>query len=89
MALTEAVGARFGLTPYGGEYGPEPVPHLTVAHDAPAARLRAVADELARGLPVTTRIENAVLLVEDGGWWSPHSLLPLGTRSGSGATIDP
>lgn len=86
-ALTSAVGTRFGLAPYGGEHGPDPVPHLTVAHDAPAARLRAVADELALGLPVVTRVERALLVVERAGWWSPHTPLPLAPRSGSGATI--
>lgn len=86
-ALTDAVGARFGLAPYAGEHGSDPVPHLTVAYDAPAPRLRAVADELAGGLPVATRVEQALLMVERDGWWCPHSALPLSTRSGSGATI--
>ncbi|MGI5127300.1 2'-5' RNA ligase family protein [Pseudonocardia sp. CA-107938] len=85
VALTEAVGERFGLQPYGGEH--EPVPHLTVAYDAPAERLQAVAAELAGGLPVVAEIDQAVLYVEADGRWAPHLPLPLGTRSGSGARI--
>jgi 2'-5' RNA ligase len=85
VELTRAVGDRFGLLPYGGEY--EPVPHLTVGYDAPLERLHAVAAELTRGLPVRTRIEQAVLFTETAGRWSPHSSLPLGTRSGTGARI--
>jgi 2'-5' RNA ligase len=85
VELTRAVGDRFGLLPYGGEY--EPVPHLTVGYDAPLERLRAVAAELTGGLPVSGRIEQAVLFVEAEGRWSPHTPLPLGTRSGTGARI--
>ena len=88
VELTRAVGDRFGLLPYGGEHGAEPVPHLTVAYDAPVERLRAAAAELARGLPVSTRIEQAVLFVETDGGWSPHTPLPLGTRSGTGVRIE-
>jgi 2'-5' RNA ligase len=89
VALTRAVAGRFGLVPYGGEHGSEPVPHLTVGYDAPPARLRAAAAELARGLPLATRIEEAVLVVETDGRWAPHAELPLGTRSGTGVRIRP
>lgn len=85
VELTRAVGDRFGLLPYGGEY--EPVPHLTVGYDAPLERLRAVAAELTGCLPVSARIEQAVLYVEAEGRWSPHTPLPLGTRSGTGVRI--
>jgi 2'-5' RNA ligase len=81
VALTAAVQARFGLAPYGGAYGDEPVPHLTVGHDAPAERLRAAAAELEPGLPVHARVRSARLIVGSRGGtvpWRTAAELPLG-----------
>ena len=56
VALTAAVAAAFpAYPPYGGAHD-EVIPHLTVGHDAPEARLRdAEADVLPR-LPVSADI---------------------------------
>ncbi|OLT11498.1 hypothetical protein BJF78_04905 [Pseudonocardia sp. CNS-139] len=62
VTLTRAVAARFGLRPYGGEYGDDVVPHLTVGHRAPAQRLRAAAAEVERGLPLMAPVRTLSLL---------------------------
>ena len=82
VALTLAVQERFGLVPYGGEYGVEPVPHLTVGHGASPPRLRAAAVHVEAGLPLRAEIGAARLIV---GSRHPHSWctvaeLPLGLR---------
>jgi 2'-5' RNA ligase len=87
VALTHAVQERFGLLPYGGEHGTEVVPHLTVAHDAPPARLREAARELEAGLPVHAEIGAAALMVGSRApdSWRTVADLPLARRSQSGA----
>jgi 2'-5' RNA ligase len=88
IALTAAVQERFGLLPYGGAFGDDVVPHLTVGHDAPRDRLRAAAAEVAIGLPVRAEITSAHLIVGSRapGSWRTVAELPLGpTRSQSGA----
>ncbi|WP_232667925.1 2'-5' RNA ligase family protein [Pseudonocardia sp. TRM90224] len=76
-ALTAAVSERFGLRPYGGVH--EPVPHLTVAHDAPLPRLRAAADELAGGLPVRAAVTEVALIAgrREPESWTTVATFPL------------
>lgn len=80
VALTLAVQDRFRILPYGGDHGPEPVPHLTVGHQAPPARLRAAAAELQAGLPFRAEIRTAQLLAGSGlpNSWRTVAELPLG-----------
>lgn len=81
-ALTAAVQARFGLAPYGGVYGDDPTPHLTVGHDAPVVRLRAAAAELEPRLPVRARVRSVRLIVGSRGGavpWRTAAELPLGS----------
>ncbi|MBN9098258.1 MAG: 2'-5' RNA ligase family protein [Pseudonocardia sp.] len=80
VRLTLAVQERFGAVPYGGEHGREPVPHLTVGHDAPLPRLRAVAAHLETGLPFTAEIRAAQLLAGSRlpDSWRTVARLPLG-----------
>lgn len=80
-ALTAAVGAAFGgLQPYGGQYGPDPVPHLTVGHGHPRARLQEAADAVQARLPIEADIADAVLMtgVDAPNAWSVHTVLHLG-----------
>lgn len=82
VALMTTIHARFGLAPYGGAHGGEPVPHLTVGHQAPVRRLRAAAVELARGLPVEATIRSVRLI---GGrravdTWTTLAEFPLAGR---------
>jgi 2'-5' RNA ligase superfamily len=65
-ALTRAVWDRFPqCPPYGGEHA-DPIPHLTVADQAPPARMREVERLVAPHLPVTTRVTHARLIVGTG-----------------------
>lgn len=87
VALTAAVRDRFGLAPYEGAYGSEVVPHLTVGHDAPPARLRTAAAAVEAGLPVRAEITQAHLMVGSRGVgpWRTIAELPLARRSHSAA----
>jgi 2'-5' RNA ligase len=82
--LTFAVLDRFpDCPPYGGAFGTEPVPHLTVLdhsgdrHDASAAHAEFV--ELATPrLPIDCELREVRLLVEDtAGDWTTHTSFPL------------
>lgn len=80
VTLTLAVQDRFGTVPYGGDHGPDPEPHLTVAHHAPPSRMRAAAARLEAGLPFTAEIRAARLLAGSRlpNSWRTVAELPLG-----------
>jgi 2'-5' RNA ligase len=62
--------------PYGGEFD-EIIPHLTVAQDVGDGTLDAVDAELSPGLPLTARLDHALLLVNDGTRWRERARLPF------------
>lgn len=80
--LTDAVAAEFpGHPPYGGAFD-DVVPHLTVGElrsGTPAGLRAAEADVTAR-LPVTTRIEHALVIhgTSQPDSWRTVATLPLG-----------
>ena len=70
VSLTREIGRQFGLQPFGGEFGEDPVAHLTVAnHAAPAAR-KQIADTLGPILPISLRAVEAWLMTGSNvrGW---------------------
>lgn len=79
-ALIDAVGGRFpDHRPYGGAH-PDPVPHLTIGHDAPVEVLRAAAEAIAPLLPIRTRV-TAVHVMHgspEADSWRTVVALPLG-----------
>ncbi len=81
-ALTRAVWDRFpGYPRYGGTHA-DPVPHLTVGHDAPVDLLRAAADAVTPHLPIRVPV-TTVRLIEGSaapGSWRTVADLPLGPR---------
>jgi 2'-5' RNA ligase len=79
VALTRAVGVRFGLTPYGGAHGDGSTPHLTIGHNSPLPQLRAAAAAVAAGPPVRAHVRAAVLMAgsREPGSWQPVAELPL------------
>jgi hypothetical protein len=82
-ALTRAVWARFpDHPPYRGEYE-HLEPHLTIGHGKPAADLRAAEDAVARHLPLTARVDRALLIqgTAEPGSWHTRAELPLGRIS--------
>jgi 2'-5' RNA ligase len=61
--LTQEIGQQFGLQPFGGAFGVNPVTHLTVAIlDSPLKR-RDLAIQLATELPIRVKAEQAWLMV--------------------------
>ena len=79
VALTRAVGDRFGLEPYEGAYAGA-VPHLTIGHGAPMDRMRAAEAEVAAGPPLRTSVRSALLMTGSraAGSWTTVAELPLG-----------
>jgi 2'-5' RNA ligase len=78
-ALTAAVWQRFpDHPPYGGAHA-DPVPHLTVGHDAPIEVLRAAAEAIRPLLPVRAKITTARLMrgSPDSTPWHTVAELPL------------
>ena len=81
-SLTRAVVDQFpGHEPYGGEYD-EVVPHLTVGESGcgTTADLRAAEADITGTLPITARIERAVLMAgtDQPGSWHTLADLPFG-----------
>jgi hypothetical protein len=79
-ALIDAVWTAFPeCPPYGGAYD-EPVPHLTVGHDADPDVLAAAGRAVAARLPITAAVRAAHLLqgAEAPGAWRSVAELPLG-----------
>jgi len=61
--LTTEIGSRFGVLPFGGAFGDEPVPHLTVAIVESGSKRERLIDQLVPRLPITLRAEEAWLMV--------------------------
>jgi 2'-5' RNA ligase superfamily len=76
--LTRALEREFpDYPPYGGLYD-DLAPHLTVAHQADEADLRAVEADLRSGLPIAGRAEHLTLMTEDDdGLWSVRHRFPF------------
>lgn len=83
VALTGAVQERFRLTAYGGKYGGDPVPHLTVGNGAPLPRLHAAAAAVTAGLPLRAEINSVRVITgrRSVNSWSTVAELSLGPRS--------
>lgn len=79
LALTRAVCERFpDYPPYRGEHQ-DVVPHLTVGIDQPVEALESAERAIEPGLPVSSRVSNAVLMQGSSGpgSWSIVAELPL------------
>ncbi len=78
-ALTTAVRQRFpGIAPYEGAH-PDPVPHVTIGHDAPREVLVAAARAIEPHLPIREEVTVATLLQgsPDPGSWHTVAEFPL------------
>ena len=76
VRLTGDIGRRFGLLPFGGQFGDVPVPHLTVAMPESGATRQQVADQLGSALPMALHADRAWLMVGDtaGGWVNTRTM---------------
>jgi len=61
--LTREIGEEFGPLPFGGEFGKDPVVHLTLAIQASQSTRRQIADRLGPVLPIRLRAVEAWLMV--------------------------
>jgi 2'-5' RNA ligase len=62
-SVSKEIGSRFGLLPFGGAFGDEPVPHLTVGILDSRSRRQQLANLLRPTLPTAVRAEEAWLMV--------------------------
>ncbi len=81
--LTRAVVARFPeYRPYGGAFGSDSTPHLTVAQIAAPAEFDAMGAELqaacAQALPIRSRAETVLLMHNVTGPWTVNRSFRLG-----------
>ena len=77
--LTAALVRRWPQAqPYGGEFGADPTPHLTVAQVADPRRFDEIEAELVTRLPLRVRVGEVHVLEFDGDRWRPAHRLPLG-----------
>jgi 2'-5' RNA ligase len=80
-ALTDAVRRWFPQhAPYGGAHA-DPIPHLTIGHDAPTEVLRAAAGAIAPRLPIRAHVASARLIQgsTEPDSWRTVADLPLGS----------
>lgn len=82
-ALTRAVVARFPeFSPYGGAYGDDSTPHLTVGHSADPAIVAAIGVELQMAcesaLPIRSRARIVLLMDNADGPWVVRRSFALG-----------
>lgn len=76
--LTEAIVGRWPQTPpYGGKFGGDVVPHLTVAQGQEEAVLGEAEAGLRPGLPFTARVSSVDLVVFDGAEWGQRASFAL------------
>jgi 2'-5' RNA ligase len=61
--LTKEISRRFGMLPFAGEFGEEPVPHLTVAILKSASRRQQIVAQLRGLLPIVLQAKEAWLMV--------------------------
>jgi 2'-5' RNA ligase len=77
--LTSEIGQQFVLVPFGGEFGTDPVVHLTVAINASPPVRQQIADRLGPELPISLRASEAWLMVgSDSGGWNVARQMPFG-----------
>jgi len=79
--LTTEIGKQFGLLPFGGEFGAEPITHLTVAILKSSAKRQHVVDQLLPELPITIGVKEAWLMVgSNSSHWSVVRQMPFRGR---------
>jgi 2'-5' RNA ligase len=88
VSLTRELGRHFGLLPFGGEFGEDPVVHLTVAARASPAERRRITDKLNLELPISLQAVEAWLMVgSNAAGWNVVRKMPFGLLTSGGAQL--
>jgi len=78
IELTTGISRRFGLLPYGGDFGSEPVPHLTVGILENVSARRQLVKELSGPVPIVVEAEEAWLMVgSNASRWNVVRQMPF------------
>ncbi|MEP6597940.1 MAG: 2'-5' RNA ligase family protein [Actinomycetota bacterium] len=64
--------------PYGGEFGSETIPHLTVARGLGPAEVQQAVDRIERQLPLSATVAALTLMASRAGRWQVHQRFPFG-----------
>src|ERR1700693_1138039 len=76
--LTREIGKQFGVQLYGGDFGDEPVVHLTVAILESAAIRQQVVTQLNDVVPIDIKAQEAWLMVgSNAGRWNVVRQMPF------------
>lgn len=76
--LTKGVTDRWPETsPYGGRFGDDITPHLTIAQRDAAHALDAIEVDVRRLLPIATRVRKVALMVLEGSRWREQQAFSL------------
>ncbi len=69
IELTQRLSRLFNILPFEGRY-PEPIPHLTIAHDGPQDALAEIAATISAQLPIEAIAQEAWLMIGHNktGW---------------------
>ena len=83
VGLANSVMAAFPeCPPYGGEFGGDVVPHLTIADGERLARMRRAGRRLVRKLPIRASAVDVWLMTHNrSGRWALRLNFPLGTKA--------
>ncbi len=78
-ALTAAAVSRWPqVPPYGGRFGADPQPHLTVGIRQPDAVYDEAEREITARLPIRCRVSEVLLTVRERDRWAVRAAFPLG-----------
>jgi hypothetical protein len=89
LALTRTVARRWpAYQPYGGEFGDQPIPHLTVSDTHDPGQLGHVIADIEPALPLRSRVAELSLLVRRGDCWQMEQAFPFGSAAGEARVAD-
>jgi 2'-5' RNA ligase len=78
VELTRKISHEFGILPFGGEFGDEPVAHLTVGIDPSTHTRQQLLDQLQPVVPIVIMANEAWLMVgSNAGAWKTVRRMPF------------
>jgi 2'-5' RNA ligase len=82
VQLTRKISREFGILPFGGDFGDEPVAHLTVGIDQSADTRQQIVNQLHLVVPIVVAAEEAWLMVgSNASAWSTVRRMPFSRRA--------